>query len=127
MRVQVYWNSHKKVFSIRDKATRKVIAHETRVVLRDAKFHVGQGGRRRALEQGVRNNHAWVEGTRYHGRPRSGGKTETVIVAYSPLKDTQFKTSTGRGVRGAEWVSLSISDAGSIVYAYNPVYIRKGT
>jgi hypothetical protein len=62
MRVQVYFNLHKKVFSIRDMKTRRVIGHSSLVHLENVKFKVSQAGRKRVLDTKRKNVHAFVEG-----------------------------------------------------------------
>ena len=66
-KVQVYRNLHKgtaqgAVYSVRDKATRLVSSHRKWLVLEDVRFHVGQRGRQRVLDECSKNVHAWVEG-----------------------------------------------------------------
>tara|TARA_R100001460_G_scaffold58465_2_gene98276 strand:+ start:184 stop:570 length:387 start_codon:yes stop_codon:yes gene_type:complete len=60
MRVEVYYNLHKKVFSVRHKG--KVIAHRRAVVIENPEFVVRQKGRERVLREGRKNVHAFVRG-----------------------------------------------------------------
>jgi hypothetical protein len=62
-RVEVYFNLHKKVFSVRDKKTKKVIAHVNNIDLGDVTFKVSKAGRERVLKEKRKNVHAFVEGT----------------------------------------------------------------
>lgn len=80
MRVDVYYNLHKKTFSVRHKG--KVIAHRDYVWIKDAQFVVSEAGRQRVLREKKKNVHAFVrgewlehtsrqtaiEGTKYGGR-----------------------------------------------------------
>lgn len=71
-RVRVHWNLHRKHYSIatyekgrgwrvvRDKKGNQLYAGK--IVLRDVNFKVSEAGRLRAIFEGVRNVHAWVEG-----------------------------------------------------------------
>jgi hypothetical protein len=61
-RVRVYFNLHKKVWSIKDKKSNRVIAHSNYVVLTDCKFIVSETARLRVLSTGRKNVHAYVEG-----------------------------------------------------------------
>ena len=61
--VQVYFNLHKKCYSVRDKKTRLVIAHVNKISLGDVIFKVSEKGRQRVLEEQRKNVHAIVEGT----------------------------------------------------------------
>lgn len=60
--VQVYWNSHKKCYSIRDKKTRRVIRHSDRVFLKDAKPVISKSGLERKIKTGIKNVYAVIEG-----------------------------------------------------------------
>ncbi len=63
MRVFVYYNLHKKLWSIRDCKTRRVIGHNDIVALANVKPKVSQAGRERVLREGRKNVHAGLEGT----------------------------------------------------------------
>lgn len=64
MRVRVYFNLHKKLFSIQNKTPRgwRLLKHSSRVVLKDVKFLVYESGRARVLAEKKKNVHAYVEG-----------------------------------------------------------------
>lgn len=59
MRVEAYRIMTKGCWSVRRHG--RVIAHESRVVLRSCTMSVREGGRRRAIREGQRNVHAWVD------------------------------------------------------------------
>lgn len=60
MRAFVYWNLHKRVFSIR--VNGRVIAHARRVLIQNPEFTVSEKGRARVLASGRKNVHAGVVG-----------------------------------------------------------------
>lgn len=62
MKVKVYFNLHKKVWSVMDYQTKRVIAHMSEVNLIDATFKVSQAGRNRVLREKKKNVHAFVVG-----------------------------------------------------------------
>lgn len=62
MKVKVYRNLHKDLFSIVSVKTGKVIAHSYAVELKNCKFHVQPAGRKKVLEQKRKNVHAYVTG-----------------------------------------------------------------
>lgn len=62
-RVRVYKNLHRDCFSVTLVKTRKVIWHTDAIVLMNATFPVGLKSRARAIKEGRRNVHAFVEGT----------------------------------------------------------------
>lgn len=59
-KVEVYWNARVRAFSIRE--DRRVVGHARRLLIRDAKFSVSEAGRRRVLETGHKNVHAYIRG-----------------------------------------------------------------
>jgi len=61
MRVEVYWNLHKKCWSVRHKG--KVIAHERAVDLIDVTWVVQPAGNARVRREKVKNVHAFARGT----------------------------------------------------------------
>jgi hypothetical protein len=61
MRVEVYWNLHKKCWSVRHKG--KVIKHCSCIRLRDVQWVVQPGGQARVRKQGRKNVHAFARGT----------------------------------------------------------------
>jgi hypothetical protein len=62
MRVFIYWNLHKKCWSVRDQKTKRVIKHLAALMLINCTFKVLESGRQRVLRSGVKNVHAGVIG-----------------------------------------------------------------
>lgn len=65
MRVEVYYNLHKKTFSVRaleGENKGRVISHQNQVALQDVKFVVRESGRQKVLEEKRKNVHAFVRG-----------------------------------------------------------------
>ena len=50
-RVYVYFNLHKKVWSVRQSG--KIVEHTKHIMLKDARFLVGQAGRKKVIEENV--------------------------------------------------------------------------
>ena len=73
MRVEVYFNLHKKTFSVRSAKSGKVLLHTDEVHIENPEFVVRQSGRNRVLSEGRKNVHAFVRGDatffRYTNRP----------------------------------------------------------
>ena len=66
MKVKVYYNLHKKCYSIvslEKENYGRVIKHENCVPLFDAQFKVSEKGRQRVLREQKKNVHAYVVGT----------------------------------------------------------------
>lgn len=62
MNVDVYWNLHKQCYSVRDRATGKVVQHKSTLVLADVQFVVQPAGRERVRREGKKNVHAFLRG-----------------------------------------------------------------
>lgn len=60
--IEVYFNLHKGVFSIRDMNTGFVVGHAPRVWMCHGSFIVSEAGRQRVLKSGRKNVHAFVRG-----------------------------------------------------------------
>ena len=69
MRVRVYWNLHKKIWSIQCCKTNNVVAHAQTVQLDNAKFVVRKAGQRKVRETGQKNVHAFAVGELRNNRP----------------------------------------------------------
>ena len=61
-KVRVYWNLHKKVWSVQDVKSGRVCDHVQHISLTDAKFVVRKGGQKRVREEGKKNVHAFAVG-----------------------------------------------------------------
>lgn len=65
MKVSVYFNLHKRVFSVlamEGPAKGRVIAHAEKVGLQDVTQKVQEGGRQRVIKEGKKNVHAFING-----------------------------------------------------------------
>ena len=97
MRVFVYFNLHKKCFSIKAlEGERKglVIAHRDLVVLENCRFKVSEAGRQRVLREKRKNVHAGVSGT-WTESVRDNADFERLsilgrAVTYNPYKYDSF-------------------------------------
>ena len=98
IRVEVYWNLHKRLFSVRaleGENKGRVIKHTYGVQLKDATFAVQPAGRERVRREGVKNVHAFVRG-RLTGTSYGGGEYDVVDAAvmpkitYNPYKYDSF-------------------------------------
>ena len=94
MRVFVYYNLHKKVFSVRALAGEhrgRVVAHCTSIVLDDVEFRVSEAGRSRVLRTKQKNVHAGVAGTWRVDASWDDTYTEDLVaITYNPYIYTSF-------------------------------------
>jgi len=61
-KVFVYFNLHKKLFSVRDHITGIVVGHTDMIALENVTFKVSEAGRQRVLREKRKNVHAGVMG-----------------------------------------------------------------
>ncbi len=102
MKVKIYYNLHKKLFSVKMGST--VIAHSESLVLKDAVFQVSQKGRQRVLDTGVRNVHAGVTGELIINPQQLPKKMPKNIVRYNPFRSEHFLDEKDQPVKQADLV-----------------------
>jgi len=93
MRVDVYYNLHKKTFSVKRTSTGKVVAHRDYVWIKDAQFVVSEAGRQRVLREKKKNVHAFVRGEWLdlsEGRAVTEGTKFGGYASYNPYKADTF-------------------------------------
>ena len=121
-RVFVYFNLHKKCWSVKalsgpDKG--RVIDHVKAVSLYDAEFRVSEAGRQRVLRDKRKNVHAGVVGYRQEWPWDYIGDGYWRDVKYNPYRSDRFHVSDGTKVRSAKMVNLYEDRT---VRAYQPQY-----
>jgi hypothetical protein len=109
MRVEVYFNLHKKTFSVRSAKSGKVLLHTDEVHIENPEFVVRQSGRNRVLSEGRKNVHAFVRGDatffRYTNRPMLD------TLTYNPYKYASFvDKQTEEPVYKASRAWLTVTD-----------------
>ena len=92
MRVKVYFNLHKKLFSVvalsgPDKG--RVIKHVPEIELSRPIFRVQNGGRERVLRENRKNVHAYIDGFETSLK-KEYAKTLTTEVYYNPYTTSSF-------------------------------------
>lgn len=108
MRVFVYKNLHKGCYSVRDEATKRVILHTNRVLVKNAKLVVQQGGRQKVLNERRKNVHAGIRGELVDNAKSKLGELEWTPVTYNPYKHKSFVyRSNGQPVHEAVLVLLN--------------------
>lgn len=107
MKVKVYWNLHKKCFSVQHKG--KVIEYTDHIILVNAEFKVSQAGRARVLREQRKNVHAFVVGEYYREPTSYLIFCSYTKVSYDPYKNDSFVDSQGNKITKAEQVMLQFS------------------
>jgi len=108
MRVEVYFNLHKKTFSVRDCKTGRVVKHTNDITILEPKFVVRKAGRERVLRERKKNVHAFVRGIMFHYHTVFFAPDTTTEVTYNPYKHSTFVIkSTEEAVDKAKIAVLS--------------------
>lgn len=113
MRVFVYYNLHKKLWSVKalegpDKG--KVIDRREFVFLRDVTPRVSESGRQRVLREQRKNVHAGLVGTLSEHAP-SYSMTNKCRISYNPYKGSDFyKLVDGTTYKGSQYATLLAFD-----------------
>ena len=110
MRVEVYFNLHKKTFSVRSCETGRVIRHTDEIHIVNPEFVVRKSGRERVLREGKKNVHAFVRGVCpfYRLNPRN---STLDTLTYNPYKYASFvDKNTEEPVYKASRAWLTVTD-----------------
>jgi len=111
MKVRVYFNLHKKCFSVQalegDRKGR-VIAHVAEIDLYDCQFKVSEAGRQRVIREQRKNVHAFVVGYTDAILPFLPTPEQCKPVSYNPYKCGSFyRKDTDAPVREASYAHLA--------------------
>ena len=122
MKVKVYYNLHKKCYSIvslEKESYGRVIKHSNCVPLFDAQFKVSEKGRQRVLREKQKNVHAYVVGTwlgHLNDEITISG-TPIKSATYNPYKYSSFVDATSeKPLAKAKQVLLSTQNGTQIYY-----------
>ena len=122
MKVKVYYNLHKKCYSIvslEKESYGRVIKHSNCVPLFDAQFKVSEKGRQRVLRKKQKNVHAYVVGTwlgHLNDEITISG-TPIKSATYNPYKYRSFVDATSeKPLAKAKQVLLSTQNGTQIYY-----------
>ena len=123
MRVEVYFNLHKYIFSVRQCSTGRVILHSAKVHIRDPEFVVRKSGRDRVLREGKKNVHAFVRGEISYfpdfDPEHHPDYLDYTLVSYNPYKfDTFVDVYDMTPVRTAKRAMLELQPTGPIDRPY---------
>jgi len=114
MSVDIYFNLHKKVFSVRHKG--KVIGHATALTVMNPKFVVQPAGRAKVLRDKVKNVHAFVRTWWWTVETDLNYEfceqfLPSERVKYNPyMADTFVSCATGDAIHKAEVAYLTIDN-----------------
>jgi hypothetical protein len=111
MKVFVYFNLHKRVFSVKaleGKDKGRVIGHRTSLAIDNPVFKVSEAGRQRVIRERRKNVHAGVVG--FLTAPYDWSKEDVSWeqVFYIPYLMSSFATRLGKPVHKAKFAKMDI-------------------
>ena len=124
MKVAVYFNLHKKTFSIKalEGANKgRVIIYSDDVVVENAEFKVSQAGRQRVLQEKRKNVHAYVIGDLKSTALNATAQACIVgeKITYNPyLCDTFVTVANKTAVHNAKEVFMICRDKKAAIFAH---------
>ncbi len=136
MRYRIYWNLHKRTYSILHKVDQdgkpsaagrwKLWRHADTFVLDNVETLVGESSRQRVLHSGHKNVHAYLcaEYVTFPGEPGFDDVADETWsrVTYNPRTDDTFMTC-GHRFEWAPVVRCTTKDGHSLVEAAAPVHV----
>jgi hypothetical protein len=116
MTMDIYWNSHKNLFSCRING--KVLYHVKEMFLIDCKFIVSEKGRKRVIKSKVKNVHAVIRGKIAPTIITDGNYLPLQdllsllkhTVTYNPYTMESFMTEDGSAIHDAPFVWCAIAN-----------------
>ena len=122
-RVEVYFNLHKRVWSVRSCETGRVIGHFEFVALKNVQWVVRPAGREKVRREGRKNVHAfargllWVQGARQLSPSRLEGWE---ALTYNPYKHETFvDKASGDPVQASDWAWMTLEEGKPSVWRYH--------
>ena len=113
-KVEVYFNLHKKCWSI--KQAGRPVVHADFIEIKDPQFVVQQGGNARVRREKRKNVHAFVRG--YITKGLKIMPTKQKLVTYNPYKHTSFvERGSEEPICNAEYAVLDINNKRPLVEA----------
>ena len=118
--VKVHRNLNNGTWSV--KQSGRVVGHATQIALRDVTWIVQEGGRKRVVEKGQKNVHAYAKGHLMH--EDATGSTDTpdgYQVTYNPFVHETFVAFDGMPVHESEYATFEVGVNGkAVARAYGP-------
>lgn len=132
MKVFVYFNLHKKMWSVKaleGPEKGRVIARTFYVALRDVQPRVSQKGRERVLREKRKNVHAGLVGylMDWMQMPKYDRHLPETEITYNPYKSGNFyyRQDPDSDYTGSDFADLLVRDGKAKVFAYTQGYVRQ--
>jgi hypothetical protein len=117
IRVQVYKNVRKNCFSVRDKATRKVIGHVQEISLKDCTMHASLSGISRIRSERRKSVVAWIEGTTFTPENQQALSAKQHGIFFNPYQNDTWVDHHGYPIARANVVQLVMAGPSAWVWA----------
>jgi hypothetical protein len=117
IRVQVYRNLRKNCFSVRDKATRKVIGHVQEISLKDCTMHASLSGISRIRSKRRKAVVAWIEGTTFTPQNQQELSCKQHGIFFNPYQNDTWVDHHGYPIARANVVQLVMAGPSAWVWA----------
>jgi hypothetical protein len=117
IRVQVYRNLRKGCFSVRDKATRKVIGHVQEISLKDCTMHASLSGISRIRSKRRKAVVAWIEGTTFTPQDQQALSAKQHGIFFNPYQNDTWVDHHGYPIARANVVQLVMAGPSAWVWA----------
>jgi hypothetical protein len=111
MKVFVYFNLHKRVFSVKaleGKDKGRVIGHRTSLAIDSPTFKVSEAGRQRVIREKRKNVHAGVVGFLTSPYDWKHEVVEWAPVTYNPYVFSSFVTKLGKPIYKAQFADMNV-------------------
>lgn len=118
--IRVYFNLHKRLFSVQEKTEKgwRVVRHTDELLLKNVEFKVYEAGRQRVLKEKRKNVHAYVIGEETDYRPVEGIWHDVFPVFYDPYRHSTFIDGIKKPIYSADYISLKVFDKTPLLMAY---------
>ena len=108
-RVQVYYNLHKKCWSVRQSGL--VVSHTNYITLREVRFLVGKSGRQKVLREQRKNVHAYASGYVCQVEELPMIPERIAEVTYNPYQNETFVyVDNGKACLTADYAELEVNN-----------------
>ena len=113
-RVNVYFNLHKRVWSVRQSGI--VIEHADQVFLKDVRLLVGKKGREKVVREQRKNVHAYASGYVCEPQDLPNVPERISAITYNPYKNKTFVfKDNGKPCLNTEYVEMRLENGRPIL------------
>ena len=124
LNVRIYFNLHKKSWSVKCKRTNRVLIHCDFIPLKQCKFIVSEKGRQRVLKEKRKNVHAYVDGI--IGGDFDNSEVYHGTFTYNPYKYDSFVRTLNEKtipVYGADFAHMVVKNGEPSQRLFNEVVV----